>query len=323
MAKKLKKKDSDGMGQEVSCIVSTIPDCIVTVTAPKHHLIQDVPQSMEAPLTFNDALPASLLQLPEVTTETPKDDRRTNDSLEALPKKRKAEGKSEVQLEDEERIARKASKRPPADPQGYRYKKYGRKIVGGSTRHYYKCTDPECNAKRYITYQDGKEQITSVGTHIHNPPSSLVSSKRRSRVVQQTALQPICVKTKEEGEFSDLESFVSAVEQRDGNSEMSFPLSDIINAFEDGYSWLQTESADSSTLCFRCTVVDCPVIKRVVVVENARGLNYVTYQGCHTHARPMVALRPGPVSFFSDSLSSSGSFALPILRSMEFDDDFV
>jgi len=58
----------------------------------------------------------------------------------------------------------------------YRWRKYGQKIMKGSPypRSYYKCTAPNCSAKKLVEsmMKDGKEVTVASfrGTHSHPPP---------------------------------------------------------------------------------------------------------------------------------------------------------
>lgn len=59
---------------------------------------------------------------------------------------------------------KKAKKeKPPADPQGFRFRKYGKKMIGEEARHYYRCTFPSCDAKRHVTYSDAGPNVVSIG----------------------------------------------------------------------------------------------------------------------------------------------------------------
>ena len=61
---------------------------------------------------------------------------------------------------------------------GYRWRKYGRKKVKGSShpRNYYKCNVQDCPARKYmekIVSEDGTVQYNTIykGQHCHEPPS--------------------------------------------------------------------------------------------------------------------------------------------------------
>jgi hypothetical protein len=61
------------------------------------------------------------------------------------------EGEGEEDEELRETKKQKTKEKPPADPEGYRFRKYGKKMIGNEARHYFRCTFPCCEVKRHVT----------------------------------------------------------------------------------------------------------------------------------------------------------------------------
>ena len=53
--------------------------------------------------------------------------------------------------DDRDAKKQKIKEKPPADPEGYRFRKYGKKMIGNEARHYFRCTFPCCEVKRHVT----------------------------------------------------------------------------------------------------------------------------------------------------------------------------
>lgn len=77
---------------------------------------------------------------------------------------------------------------PPSED-GYRWRKYGQKIIKGAAfpRSYYRCTAPNCPARKHVE-GDPKDpgSIAYEGTHNHEPPTGSNRGKKRKSVDQNS-----------------------------------------------------------------------------------------------------------------------------------------
>merc|ERR1711916_346485 len=87
---------------------------------------------------------------------------------------------------------RRKKEKPPVDPEGYRFRKYGKKMIGDEARHYYRCTFAGCEAKRHITYQAEGPSIVMIGNHSHPPPARSSSVKQRKKKPARTSPSTVC-----------------------------------------------------------------------------------------------------------------------------------
>lgn len=338
------------MGHEMSkgSTESALPGCIVAVHAPMavHDSICASPVSCSS---------SSVLAASAATPSPPTfvglggdaackvEALKNAAAASAAPKKKKGSPVKRTRRDEEEedqefaiedmgpQAALAKKQKPPADPQGYRFRKYGKKMIGETARHYYRCTHPGCEAKRHVTYEDGEARISSLGVHCHDPPVAKPRKTRASICVDKPLMSsslvlppqtlqrppeefatPQLVRMSDpfpltENVFADGASFVAAVEQFDQQSdkdEVSFSLHGRVSHNEDGHFWLQLDGSEFQET-FRCTVLDCPAMKHVHVGGGSFGLTRVTYMGLHNHSRPIVSFRSDEP--WATDLSPSGS----------------
>jgi hypothetical protein len=84
-------------------------------------------------------------------------------------------------------LKKRKKEKPPVDPDGFRYRKYGKKMIGDEARHYYRCTFAGCEAKRHITYQAAGPSIVMIGNHSHSPPERSNVTKPKKKKIKAVA----------------------------------------------------------------------------------------------------------------------------------------
>ncbi len=172
-----------------------------SVTAPTAFSNAPVPPTLVsvkkeiAPPTFASALPP-LPPLPSAL--------RVGEMSFAAERRKKSRARADDEYDDEEEVAlldeeeaeltpktgalmatvkKQKKDKPPMDPEGYRFRKYGKKMIGDEARHYYRCTFPGCDAKRHVTYRDGGPSVVLLGEHGHAPPTA--SQRSRSKKARE------------------------------------------------------------------------------------------------------------------------------------------
>ncbi|XP_042433007.1 probable WRKY transcription factor 2 [Zingiber officinale] len=214
---------------------------------------------------------------------------------------------NENQLENEvegvvaKPLTRKISKaigNPPSD--GYNWRKYGQKNVKGNNfpRNYYKCTYPNCEAKKKVEYsaEGYAAEIIYKGSHDHpqvNPSSDLVSiylaqemaynldnevdnDLRNRRLDQYVAT-------------SQMSSSSRSVRQQKWVAQL---VSDH-EVLDDGYRWRKygkkiVKGNLKPRDYYMCTHHGCIVKKHVEkeVDDHNRNILLITYEGLHNHGIP-------------------------------------
>merc|ERR1712072_254067 len=194
--------------------------------------------------------------------------------------------------------------KPPSDPDGYSFRKYGKKMIGDEARHYYRCTFPGWDAKRHITYQSDGPCITNLGSHSHEPPAPTAAERKKKRVKTMSSRASAMVF------LNSSKSFVDAVrgfEDRceDDDEEMKLRLGPDVDYTEDGQVWLlrgKNTSGEDDDMRFECSSQMCNASKRVQTREN--GI-FVTYRGPHSHDVPLIAPRSWESGAASEENSGS------------------
>lgn len=172
----------------------------------------------------------------------------------------------------------------PVHKDGYKWRKYGQKHVKGNPhpRNYYKCTVPDCPAKKHIElvvdkFGNEKESIEYVNDHIHPAPNSSkihVKSQEEFKLVVQTHSNQFAnesVPKKKKG--YDLGRCVVECE---GDIDFS----------NDGYTWKKygqknIKGAFKPRQYYKCTFPNCNVKKQVESLSCTHTI--VTYNSCHSH----------------------------------------
>jgi hypothetical protein len=89
---------------------------------------------------------------PEATSATLLFPKVKVEDEELQPKRKKrTDGREEGTFDEAESLEVKKQKTNPADPEGYRFRKYGQKMIEKEARHYFRCTFPDCEVKRHVT----------------------------------------------------------------------------------------------------------------------------------------------------------------------------
>jgi hypothetical protein len=140
------------MGNHVSLVQldpgarSTIPGCVIQI-APS----AAISRAIRSGEHFN--------QHPNGDVTPPLVSRDSKNDSEPKSKRHTRAREEEEDFEEERLVAespdvkkQKTKEKPPADPEGYRFRKYGKKMIGNEARHYFRCTFPNCEVKRHVTY---------------------------------------------------------------------------------------------------------------------------------------------------------------------------
>jgi len=204
-------------------------------------------------------------------------------------------------------IVRRKKEKPPADPNGYRFRKYGKKMIGDDARHYYRCTFAGCDCKRHITYLPAGPTIVIIGEHNHPPPTrNGPRDKKKSKMdggegSGAAAGSPLY---KSLDKFvNDLIIFEEHCEEDDESIE--FRLSSKVDHTADGQMWLKKEGEEDGEMVFRCTSQMCNATKSVITDRTGKAV--VRYTGPHSHARPLLLARTADERRGSSERSNSGS----------------
>merc|ERR1719197_1149151 len=218
---------------------------------------------------------------------------------------------------------RRKKEKPPVDPEGYRFRKYGKKMIGDEARHYYRCTYPGCDAKRHITYQSEGPSIVLIGSHAHPPPAPPGAAARERKLLQEQKKYQKRAKTagnrpRSPGCYDCAASVVPSLIQFEDTcepgEEVVFRLEPHANFTQDGQFWLKAENNDTNVTSFTCTSHECTATKHVEIYDTE---TLVRYRGPHCHMRPVISTRnngdrpsvPGPArpAVFKNTSSESAS----------------
>merc|ERR1711916_180943 len=201
-------------------------------------------------------------------------------------------------------IMRSKKDKPPADPNGYRFRKYGKKMIGDDARHYYRCTFAGCDCKRHITYLPAGPTIVIIGEHNHDPPTKGRQNKKAKKADADATDAPTVPLIRSQDKFlAQLIAFEDRCE--DGDEAAEFLLSSKLDHTQDGQMWLLT--TDEASQEFRCSNETCNATKSTTPKKG--GQTMVRYVGPHSHARPLILNSRAPAQETrSGSGSSSGSY---------------
>jgi hypothetical protein len=144
----------------------------------------------------------------------------------------------------------------PSD--GHRWRKYGRKMIAGQARHYYRCTAIGCEAKRHVTWDSNKQPIiVPVGEHDH----SAVEVAEKASVKRQPTENDIEETKKRHCPdasipcVSDLTEFILA-EAKEHELVAYVETPDLA---EDGFVWAKLdEKSKGKIIEYACTYNGCP-----------------------------------------------------------------
>lgn len=178
---------------------------------------------------------------------------------------------------------KRSSNQAPVHKDGFKWRKYGQKHIKGNIypKNYYKCTVPDCPARKYIEIlidRDGveRENVEYVNEHIHPPPNSskiIVTSQEELKFVVKTHSQMLYDKEVPKNYAVDDQRFI--IECR-GN----------INYGDDGYSWKKygqknIKGAFKPRQYYKCTHPKCTVKKQIESYSCTHMV--ITYDGKHDH----------------------------------------
>ncbi|KAG6477558.1 hypothetical protein ZIOFF_066825 [Zingiber officinale] len=182
----------------------------------------------------------------------------------------------------------KAIGNPPSD--GYNWRKYGQKNVKGNNfpRNYYKCTYPNCEAKKKVEYsaEGYAAEIIYKGSHDHpqvNPSCDLVSIYLAQEMADNLDNEYVAT--------SQMSSSSRSVRQQKWVAQL---VSDH-EVLDDGYRWRKYgQKTVKGNLkprnYYMCTHHGCIVKKHVEkeVDDHNRNILLITYEGLHNHGIPMT-----------------------------------
>lgn len=281
-----------------------------------HHSYEvDSPSDSGDVLTYSDeeifsnlSTPTSVLNSADGLRSFSMDDHVQNEMLsdasdqgydsDFIPPEESLSSPNSYSSDTSEELQTKSKKRKshtyvPVHKDGYKWRKYGQKHVKGNSypRNYYKCTVPDCPAKKHIElivdkFGNEKESIEYVNDHIHPAPNSSkinVKSQEEFKLVVQTHSKQFaneCVSKKKKG--YDLGRCVVECE---GDIDFS----------NDGYTWKKygqknIKGAYKPRQYYKCTFPNCNVKKQVESLSCTHTI--VTYNSCHSHPPKEVAQIP-------------------------------
>lgn len=178
---------------------------------------------------------------------------------------------------------KRTSTQAPIHSDGFKWRKYGQKKVKGNTflRNYYKCTFPDCSARKHIEkYTDyngvERESVEYVNDHTHPPPSDLkvvVNSQDELKLVVLAHSQHMYDDT-HINKFGEDQKFVIEC------------LGDI-DYGKDGFAWKKygqknIKDAFKPRQYYKCTHPKCLVKKQIESYSCTHIV--ITYEGKHEHA---------------------------------------
>jgi len=73
---------------------------------------------------------------------------------------------------------------------GYKWHKYGEKTLSGAGnlhKHYFRCTHPDCEARKFVTIDDNTKEVTVTYSCEHSHPAEAVSHARNRDKQQQSS----------------------------------------------------------------------------------------------------------------------------------------
>lgn len=170
----------------------------------------------------------------------------------------------------------------PVHKDGFKWRKYGQKHVKGNIypRNYYKCTVPDCPARKYVEIlvdRDGveSESVDYVNEHIHPPPNSskiIVTSQDELKFVVKNHSQSIYDK--------DIPKYVP------DDQRFVIECRGYIDYGADGYSWKKygqknIKGAFKPRQYYKCTYPKCNVKKQIESYTCTHIV--ITYDGKHQH----------------------------------------
>lgn len=157
---------------------------------------------------------------------------------------------------------------------GLKWRKYGQKALKNSPypRTYYRCTTPECGAKKqiekYIDATTGSEMYKTVyvGEHIH--------------------LNPVFLQTKVEVQENFQSSVLSQTGKTGGDNILEIECAESVDCNNDGFSWRKygqkkVKGGPHQRAYYKCAISECEVKKTIEQTES--GTRLCTYNGNHTH----------------------------------------
>ncbi|EFJ08874.1 hypothetical protein SELMODRAFT_47103, partial [Selaginella moellendorffii] len=175
---------------------------------------------------------------------------------------------------------------------GYNWRKYGQKQVKGcdNPRSYYRCTHPDCSAKKLVERSVSGEttQIVYKGDHSHSKPQMIRrlavtrvqpddGSKRTLVLVPGGATPTPAQRHASNSNSSDAPVVVHT------NSE--------VDVLDDGYRWRKygqkvVKGNPNPRSYYRCTNPGCPVRKHVERAADDPKAVITSYEGKHDHDTP-------------------------------------
>ncbi|XP_042433004.1 probable WRKY transcription factor 26 [Zingiber officinale] len=214
---------------------------------------------------------------------------------------------NENQLENEvesivaKPLMRKVSKaigNPPSD--GYNWRKYGQKNVKGNNfpRNYYKCTYPNCDAKKKVEYsaEGYAAEIIYKGSHDHpqvNPSCDLVSI-----YLAQEMTYNLDNEVDNDLRNRRLDQYVATSQMSSSSRSVRQQkwVAQLVSNHEvldDGYRWRKygrkiVKGNLKPRDYYMCTHHGCIVKKHVEkeVDDHNRNILLITYEGLHNHGIP-------------------------------------
>ncbi|XP_042437325.1 probable WRKY transcription factor 2 [Zingiber officinale] len=182
---------------------------------------------------------------------------------------------------------------PPSD--GYNWRKYGQKKVKGNKfpRSYYKCTYPDCKAKKKVEYSDEGYAAEIIYKEKHDHPQANPSRDLVSIYLAQEMTYNLNKEDDNDSRKRKLDQYVATAQMSSSSrsarqQKWVAKMVSHHNVVDDGYRWQKygqkvVKGNSEPRNYYKCTHPGCIVKKHIERAVDDCNILLTTYEGNHNH----------------------------------------